>query len=135
MALTGPMRGWRAQVWIAANNSRSNFSPVPGPAAAGLVGFASGGALGSLQNVLPSTYVTTTTSPAFPINNTNVLMVAWIYPKTNLSNHAGLITMRAGTARATQTDGFATGLASGHGYIWTITPPAPRFLLPVRPSL
>ena len=105
--------------WIAANNSQYNFSPVPGPAAAGLVGFASGGALGSLQNVLPATYVTTTASPAFPINNTNVSMVAWIYPKTNLSNHAGLITMRAGTARATQTDGLATGLASGQlGYIW-----------------
>jgi hypothetical protein len=107
-------------------NAVDSFAAVPGPAAAGLTGFAAGGALGSVQNVLQNTFVTTLASPTFPVSNTNVTIIAWVYPNT-LSEAAstGLVFMRSGTGSATNTDGIGYGSGSGNsltgnnlGYTW-----------------
>ena len=62
-----------------------------------------------LQNTLYSTFVTTAASPTFPANQTNVTMVAWVYP--NLAAEAsstGVAVMRAGTAGPTGPTDCAT---------------------------
>ena len=96
-------------------NTADGFAPVQGPAAAGLTGFSSGGALGSLHNVLPSTYVSTLSGPTFPVNQTNQTIVAWICPNTPQTSHQGVWTIRA----AGETNGLSTGVTSGQlNYNW-----------------
>jgi len=109
-------------------NSKYGWTAVQGPAAAGLAGFAAGGALGSLQNWLPNTYVTMSNTPIFPglnsgdataVNSTNMTLVAWINPQTNEAGATGLMMTRAGTLGATRTDGMDYGpTAPQLGYIW-----------------
>ena len=104
-------------------NAADGFAAVPGPAAAGLAGFAAGSALGSQQNGLANTYVTTVASPTFPpaSNNagTNLTIIAWIKPNTNENASTGLLMQRTGS----QVDGLIYGSAVNTlGYNWDNNP-------------
>jgi hypothetical protein len=89
---------------------------VAGPGAAGLTGLPSSGALASLQNALPNTFVTTAYTPSLPglnsassfavPNSTNMTLVEWIYPLTNGTAGTGLFFQRGGTLGASRTDGL-----------------------------
>ena len=114
--------GFNGLYGVNANNGGGNhldgFAAVPGPAAAGLSGFAAGGALGSLQNSLANTFVTTLASPTLAAagNPTNLTIVAWINPLTNNdAANTGLVMERT----ATQVDGLKYGnSANTIGYNW-----------------
>ena len=99
------------------------FSPVPGPSSA-YSGFPTiNSALGSIQNKLANTFVTTLASPIFPTAgtagwNTNVTIIAWINPKTNEAAFTGLVTQNANG----QTNGLAYSPTAGIlGYTWNGT--------------
>ncbi len=101
-------------------NAMDALAPAAGPQPPGCTGFPAGnGALGSVQGSLTNTFVTTRATPTFPMNNTNVTLVGWIYPNLGAENAAtGLAVMRAGTAGATRTDGLAYGTSDQLSYIW-----------------
>ena len=89
---------------------------VSGPGASGLIGLPSSGALASLQNVLPNTFVTTAATPSLPglnsasslavPNSTNLSLVGWVYPRTAENAGSALMMMRAGQLGANRTDGL-----------------------------
>jgi hypothetical protein len=98
-----------------------NYGVVPGPSSV-LSGFpANNSSLGSLQNTLANTFVTTASSPTFPTNgapgwHTNITIIAWINPQTNEPANTGLVMMRTPGG---QVDGLCYGPnANALGYNW-----------------
>jgi hypothetical protein len=100
-----------------------NYGSVPGPSSVDAGFSSSGGALGSIQNVLANTFVTTLASPTLPAAgaagwNTNLTIIAWINPKTNEAADTGLLIQRANG----QTNGLSYGPTAGNiGYTWNGT--------------
>ena len=114
-------------------NASNSFSPIAGPAAAGLTGLPSGGALGPNPS-MGRTYVGTTNSPLFPgltsgagalTNSTNMTIVAWINPNIYPENEfAGILCERSGTFGATRSAAFryyGNTQLSHLGYSWNNT--------------
>ncbi len=62
-----------------------------------------------------NTYVTTTATPTLPTNNTNVTMVAWVYPTGNQANAAGIMFDRA---NGTTTAGIDISVGNQFGWTW-----------------
>jgi hypothetical protein len=97
-------------------NSADGFAAVSGPGAAAFnfTGLPSS-ALGSLQGGLLNTFVTTPYSPATAAANTNMTIIAWVYPMTNEAASTGVLVERT----ASQTNGLVYGTITNElGYIW-----------------
>ena len=97
-------------------NALNGFTPIAGPAAAGLLGFSAGGAFASVQN-MSNTFVSALASPTFPglngpagvavPNSTNVTIAAWVKPNVYPeSGNAPVLLIRSGYLGGTRTDGL-----------------------------
>jgi hypothetical protein len=96
-------------------NSQNGVDGILGPESPAYTGFPNPNYAFEPFPAVPNSYVAIPASPTLPTSNTNVTMLAWVYPIGNQANAAGILFDRA---NGTTTAGIDISVGNQFGYTW-----------------